>query len=257
MSRDFTTVSGSVGGSYELAPGWRTGISLSRSERAPAIEELFSNGPHGGSEAFERGNPQLDPERSLSGELGVHRTAGRVHVSASVYYSRFANFIFQTPTGETEDDLPVYEYRQGKAKYYGFEMQADAHLGQLFGIDWDGEAVADAVRATIVSFGPAPQIPPLRVLGALTGSKGPFEGRLEVERTFTQNRVAPNETPTPGFTLVNASLDWHPISAKPDLTLSLQGNNLFDVNARRHASLLKDYAPLAGRDIRLSTRLSL
>jgi iron complex outermembrane receptor protein len=57
--------------------------------------------------------------------------------------------------------------------------------------------------------------------------------------------------------LVNASLDWHPISAKPELTLSLQGNNLFDVNARRHSSLLKDYAPLAGRDVRVSARLSL
>ena len=37
--------------------------------------------------------------------------------------------------------------------------------------------------------------------------------------------------------------------------MSLSGNNLFDVVARRHSSLLKDYAPLAGRDIRLSARL--
>jgi iron complex outermembrane receptor protein len=56
--------------------------------------------------------------------------------------------------------------------------------------------------------------------------------------------------------MVNASLDWHPFAANPALTLSLQGNNLFDVDARRHASLLKDFAPLAGRDIRLSARMS-
>jgi iron complex outermembrane receptor protein len=30
---------------------------------------------------------------------------------------------------------------------------------------------------------------------------------------------------------------------------------LFDVEARRHSSELKDYAPLAGRDIRLTARL--
>jgi iron complex outermembrane receptor protein len=37
--------------------------------------------------------------------------------------------------------------------------------------------------------------------------------------------------------------------------LSLAGNNLFDVVARRSTSLLKDFAPLAGRDIRLSARI--
>ena len=55
--------------------------------------------------------------------------------------------------------------------------------------------------------------------------------------------------------MVNASLDWHPLTDKPELTLSLTANNLFDVVARRHSSLLKDYAPIAGRDVRLSVRL--
>ncbi len=109
----------------------------------------------------------------------------------------------------------------------------------------------------IDDFGPAPLIPPFRVLAALTGAIGEFDGRLEIERTAAQDRTAPNETSTPGFTLVNAAIDWHPLADKPELTLSLAGNNLFDVVARRHSSLLKDYAPLAGRDIRLSARLAL
>ena len=40
-------------------------------------------------------------------------------------------------------------------------------------------------------------------------------------------------------------------------SFTLSGNNLFDVNARRHASFLKDYAPLAGRDIRVTARLEI
>ena len=256
-SRRFTTFSGSLGGSYEVSPGWRTGLSVSSSTRAPAIDELFANGPHGGSQAFEVGNPDLSPERGLSVEASLHHTNGPVHLTGNLFYSRFSNFIFQTRTGEIEDDLPVYEFRQGKANYYGFELQGDAKFGNALGIDWGSEFVADAVRAKITNFGPAPQIPPLRLLGALTGARGSFDGRLEVEHAFAQNRTAPLETPTPGYTLVNTSLDWHPMSANPALTLSLQGNNLFDVVARRHSSLLKDYAPLAGRDIRLSARLAL
>ena len=256
-SRKFTTVSGSAGGSYEFVPGWRSGLSVSSSARAPSIDELFANGPHLASQSFERGNRALDPERSLSVEASLRRTSGPLHVTANLFYSRFSNFIFQAAAGEVEDDLPVFEYRQGRANYYGFELQADARLGNALGIDWGAELVADAVRATIRNFGPAPQIPPFRVLGALTGSRGSFDGRLEVERASAQNRTAPNETSTPGFTLVNASLDWHPLTEKPELTLSLAGNNLFDVVARRHSSLIKDYAPLAGRDIRVSARLAL
>ena len=188
-------------------------------------------------------------------EASLHHNLGPVHLTGNLFYSRFSNFIFQAPTGAIEDDLPVFAFRQGKAKYYGFELSGDAKLGHALGIDWGSEFGADAVRATIAGFGPAPQIPPFRLLGALTGARGSMDGRLEVERSFAQNRTTPLETSTPGYTLVNASLDWHPIEANPALTLSLQGNNLFDVVARRHASLLKDYAPLAGRDIRLSARL--
>ncbi|MEO5612978.1 MAG: TonB-dependent receptor [Sphingomicrobium sp.] len=256
-SRKFMTVSGSLGGSYELSPGWRAGLSVSSSARAPAIDELFANGPHGGSQAFEVGNPDLDPEQSLSIEASLHHAIGPVHLTANAFTSRFSNFIFQSRTGDVEDGLPVLEFRQGKAKYYGFELSGDAKLGHAFGIDWGSEFGADAVRATIKGFGPAPQIPPFRLLGALTGARGSIDGRLEFERAFAQNRTAPLETRTPGYTLVNASLDWHPLAANPALTLSLQGNNLFDVVARRHSSLLKDYAPLAGRDIRLSARLAL
>ncbi|MFL6742411.1 MAG: TonB-dependent receptor, partial [Sphingomicrobium sp.] len=155
-----------------------------------------------------------------------------------------------------EDGLPIYERFQGKADYYGFEIESDVKFGKALGIDWGGEVVADAVRASIRHFGPAPLIPPFRMLGALTGSRGQVDGRLEVERAFGHNRTAPNETDTPGYTMVNASFDYHPFAANPELTLSLQGSNLFDVDARRATSVLKDYAPLAGRDIRLSARVS-
>jgi iron complex outermembrane receptor protein len=255
-SRDFTTVSGSIGGQYELSHGLRAGLSLTHSERAPSVEELFAFGPHGGSQSFQVGNPDLEAEKSNSIELSLHRTAGPVHLTANVYYSRFSNFIFQAPTGEVEDDLPVFDFRQDRANFYGFEISGDARLGQALGVDWGAEFQADAVRATVQDFGPAPLIPPFRLLGALIGSRGQVDGRIEVEKAFAHDRTAPLETDTPGYTMVNAALEWHPFADNPELTLSLVANNLFDVEARRSTSLLKDFAPLAGRDIRLSARIA-
>ncbi len=129
QSRRFTAWSGSMGGQYEFAPGWRAGLSLSHSERAPSVDELFANGPHGASQSFEVGNPDLDPERSLGIEATLYRNVGPVHVTANVYLSRFSNFIFQAPTGDVEEDLPLFETRQGKARFHGFELAADARLG--------------------------------------------------------------------------------------------------------------------------------
>jgi iron complex outermembrane receptor protein len=255
-SRDFTTISASLGGQYEVAPGWRAGLSLSHSERAPSIDELYANGPHGGSQSFEAGDSGLAAERGDGAELSLHHTSGPVHLTANAYYTRFASFIFQAPTGAVVDDLPVMQFRQGKADYYGFEVQSDARLGQAFGIDWGAELQADAVHATVEHFGPAPLIPPLRALGALTGTHGEFDGRVEIEHAFDHTRTSPLETATPGYTLVNLTLDWHPLAADPALTLSLAGSNLLDAEARRSTSLLKDFAPLAGRDVRLSARLN-
>ena len=50
-------------------------------------------------------------------------------------------------------------------------------------------------------------------------------------------------------------MDWHAIAAEPRLTLSLSLNNIFDSEARRSTSQLKDFAPLAGRDLRLTARM--
>jgi iron complex outermembrane receptor protein len=112
------------------------------------------------------------------------------------------------------------------------------------------------VKATIRSAGPAPRIPPLRFLAGIEAKADAASARLEVERVTGQDRVALFETATPGFTLVNLSATVQPLRSHKELSLTLSANNLFDVDARRHASFLKDYAPLAGRDLRLSARFS-
>ena len=101
-----------------------------------------------------------------------------------------------------------------------------------------------------------PRIPPLRVLGGIEAQSDRIDARIEAEWTDRQRRVAQFETTTKGFTLVNASLSWRPLPDAQNLTLSLSANNIFDVEARRHASFTKDYVPLAGRDFRLTARAS-
>lgn len=254
--RTFDTVSGSVGASYVLAPDWRFGVNLSRTVRAPSGEELFANGPHAGTQAFEVGNPDFRPERAWGLEAVLRGKGEGYSFEASAYHSWFNNFIYEDLTGAVVDGLPEYQSRQAKARYYGFEIQGTATLADFGGMALVADGLADYVHANIEDVGPAPRIPPLRVQGglALNGSKIDLRG--EVEWSDSQARTTAFETQTDSFTLVNAEINVRPWGSQRPLSFALSANNIFNVDARRHASILKDFAPLAGRDIRIIARAS-
>jgi iron complex outermembrane receptor protein len=253
--RRFSAYSGSIGGSVAIADGWRAGLSASHSERAPTAEELFANGPHLATQAFEVGDRTFRKERSNGAELTLRGSGAGYNVEVSAYYNDFGNFIYLAPTGEIEDDLPVYGYAASGAEQWGIEGEASVTLASV----GDGRIVADVlgdyVRVTLNGVGPAPFIPPLRVMGGLEYQSDTLNARAEVERVTGQERIAAFETTTPGYTMTNARIEWRPMGADGLVTLRLAANNIFDVVARRHASFLSDYAPLAGRDIRVGASI--
>ncbi len=257
ISRSFDAFSGSVGASYAIAGGIRIGLNASHTERAPSAEELYANGPHAGTAAFEVGDPGFTKEASNGLELTLKGAGDGWSFSAAAYHNWFSDYIYDFQTGAVEDDLPVFQFAQADARYYGFEAEASLRLAQIGGFDLNADLLGDYVHAEIVGSGPVPRIPPLRLLGGIEAQSDSLDARLEVEHSFAQDRVAAIETPTDGFTMVNASIAWHPFDGNRTTSLVLSANNIFDVEARRHASVLKDYAPLAGRDIRVTARFQL
>jgi len=180
-----------------------------------------------------------------------------VQLSATIYANLFNDYIFEAETGGEEDGLPVFQYFQRDATYYGFEASASVVFARAGGFDFIADGVADYVRAKIDNGGgPVPRIPPLRLLGGLKAHSDSLDLRAEVEWSDSQNRVATFETPSEGFTMVNATAAWRPFGKEGGVTLLASANNIFDVNARRHASFTKDYVPLSGRDIRVSAKFS-
>ncbi len=259
FERSFGSFSGALGLTYDIFEGAKLGLSASRARRAPSAEELLSNGPHIATQSFEFGNPDLRSESNWGAEASFRLKTDAFNLSLTGYSNWFDNFIYSAATGAEEDDLPVFRYFQREARVYGFEAEASARLAQLWGFNIVGDVTADMTRAKIKDAGldrNVPRIPPLRVLAGLEAQGESLDARVEVEWTDDQGRVAQFETPTDGFTLVNASLSWRPLADAQNLTLSLAANNIFDVTARRHASFTKDYVPLAGRDFRITARAS-
>ncbi|TXC71389.1 TonB-dependent receptor [Sphingomonas ginsenosidivorax] len=266
--RQFDAVSGSIGGSYGVTDRVRLGINVSRTERAPSGEELFANGAHAGTQAYELGNPDFRLEKSWGLEGTLHAHGDGFSFDASAYYNWFSNYISEnqvassvcvaaaTPSGR-DVDLPCFQYQQADARYYGFEANASVRLARIGSYVINADALGDYVRANIVDQGPVPRIPPMRVLGGLEAQGDTANARLEVEHVFDQNRITTFETKTNAYTMVNATIGFSPFGKDSKTSILLSANNIFDVVARRHASFLKDFAPLAGRDFRATLRFGL
>jgi iron complex outermembrane receptor protein len=87
------------------------------------------------------------------------------------------------------------------------------------------------------------------VTGRLVWEDAKVDAHVEIRRVGAQARTAAYETPTDGYTLVNARVAVRPLKDSA-LQLFVEGRNLADAEAREHTSFLKDIAPLPGRSIR-------
>lgn len=248
-AQSFTNVSGSAAVFWRPAEGAFVSLVVARNERAPTEFELFADGPHPGTGAFEIGDPTLDPEVVNSLELTGRWRQGRLSLEGHLFGASYDGYIDQRPTGDVEDGLPVYRFVQTDARFVGAEVEAQLELwrqdDRAFGID----VAADYVNASS-DIGRVARMPPVSVTGRLTYQQSNLEGYLEVRGVADQDRVADFELPSDGYTLVNARLTWMP--RKDDrVRLFVEGQNLTDEAAREHVSFLKDIVVQPGRTLRV------
>jgi iron complex outermembrane recepter protein len=255
-SRTMTGASASAGLTVRAANGFVFGVSLAHSERLPGAEELFSDGPHAATSAFEIGDPNLEKEKSLGLDASIKKTGGPVSAELSFFRNDFSGYIFERFTDEEEDGLRVVRYEQRDALFWGAEAQASVELFEKAGRHLDLEASADYVRARIdPTDEPLPRIAPMRLGFGLHYRDARFDLRGEVRRVQKQDRISEFELATPGHTFVNATASYRIFGGSRTVTdIVLRGTNLGNAEGRNHVSYLKDIVPLPGRDIRGALR---
>jgi iron complex outermembrane recepter protein len=233
------------------------GLSIARSTKLPNAEELFSNGPHIATNAFEIGDPDLEEETSLGADLTLRKVSGRLTGEVTLFANRFDDFIFEQSTDEEEDGLPVFRYVQRDAEFRGAELTGVYQLYHGEPDHVDVEFGADFVRAELRDTGePLPRIPPRRYRLGFHYRGERLSGIVEGLRVEEQDRVASFERPTEGYTLLNASVGYRFFTSRAVYDVLLRGTNLTDEEARNHVSFLKDLVPMPGRDVSLSLRLT-
>lgn len=256
-ARSDTLAAFSAGAVWKLPRGYSLALSLTDSERAPNAQELFVDGPHAGTGAFEIGDPTLRAEKVRGADLTLRKRAGFWTGAVTAFVNRFDGFVFEEATGATDADsgLPIYQFRQGEARFVGAELELTAHLHESKTSRVELHLTADRVRAdNLDTRTPLPRIPPSRFGAALDWQVGDWTVTAELRTAARQERVTANETPTAGYGLANASIARRFKLGRVRGELFARGTNLTDATARVHASFLKDIAPLPGRDVMAGVR---
>ena len=260
--RRFTPASATLGATGALgAPGSGFGwsASLGHTERAPAYYELFADGLHVATGAYERGDPTLGVERSRHAEAGVGWRGDKAQVRLDVFSTRFSLYLALYATGATVDvdgePVPEYAFRAVRARLSGVELEGRWEL-PMAGWQLAFTGSADLVRGTNADSGePLARLAPLRVRGGVEASAGAWRWGAAVRHAATQDRVPATDTATPGWTMLDLWAAWQPL---PSLQLALKLGNATDRRATSATTVatLRDLAPLPGRSLAASARVS-
>jgi iron complex outermembrane recepter protein len=246
--RDFTDFSGSVGVLGYLRDDLTVALNLARAARNPSLEELYNFGAHVGNFAFEVGDPTLPTEVANGADLSLRYRGDRVSGQATAFINVIDNYIFPFQTGEFEEDLPVVNFRSADSKFTGFEAHLDAGLTKALWLVLGGDAVRGELRD---GGGPLPRIPPYRLWAGLRFEHKGLHLEGEVKNVGKQTRVYGAETPTEGYTVVNAHASYQITSGRAVHTVTLRADNVGDELYRNHLSYIKDLAPEMGRSFKL------
>lgn len=254
LDRSFTGFSGGAGVNVGLWEGGAFVANYTHSNRAPALEELYNNGPHIGNITFEIGNDELRRETANGIDLSLRHQSNRFRISGDVYYYGINNFVFlalQDEDGDgqvdIEDGLPVGRYEQEKARYLGAEISADVTFNKYLG----AFAGFDVVRAKLTELDlNVPRIPPARAKVGLDLKFKDLSIRPEAVFAADQERTFPLETRTAGYGIFNVGGSYTIPRQHYAHVFTFNAYNLTDKLYRNHVSFIKELVPEIGRGIR-------
>jgi len=254
IDRKFFSYSLSLSTLYSINKTISLGININKTSRIPTIEELYSEGPHLAAYSYEIGNQNLDSESGLGAELFSYLKTDDIFLMLTFFRNDFSYFITPRNTGKINSQtlLPIYQTEGVSAIFYGFESYFELRLFEYF-------TLSNSFSYTYGNFketdDPLPQIPPLKNIIQLKYFNGNFITGISSEIAAAQNRVDLFETPTVGYAVFNAFIQYSLETGSMIHNVSLNGENLLNKEYRNHLSRVKVIMPEAGVNFKLSYRL--
>jgi iron complex outermembrane receptor protein len=237
---DDSALSGFVRAAIEPAPGLRLHLELSSGTRFASLGELFFSGTTARGQVL--GNPDLAPEETLGLDFGVSWIGARSALDLRAFATRIDDYI------ERVDIAPgVRGFRNlTEGDIEGIEALAEFTLSDPLTLRIGGHYIDseddDGNQLQNVA---APEI-----FAAVAATWADWRGQARFGYRFSENDVAPGESPVDSAHVLTASLsrDWH------KLELTVWGRNLLDHSYRLSSDELATAAPERSFGITLAWR---
>lgn len=254
---DFPLLSASSTATHRFANNLVLSLSVDYSARAPLAQELFVDGSHLFTGSALIPNLDLSEENMFATSAVLSYDMERWSFDLTGYYRTIDDFIFESPTGEIDDGLPVYQFVAHDTTFLGADVQVQYEL--VSSPNWEVNTTLkwDTVNGEIQD-GPSkflPRNPSNRVLWSIDFLSGRFWGRVEFENNGEVTDVPEYILPTDSYSHVSVDLEYDIIHSDIHAAVSLRIKNLLDEEQRPHTSAIKDLAPLPGRAIELGFTL--
>ncbi len=237
--------SADLGFVYQLTRVLDVTLSMGHSFRSPSLEERYKYIDLGNKVRI--GDPDLKPEKGYNLDAGFRVWHPDINLRVNGFVNRFRDLIVEQPgeyiytysTGPlagTRDTLPaLINSNVSQALYYGVDLKFDISL--LPSLVWHGSMSLVRGRDT-KNKEHLPLIPPLNgTIGFKYTLPGSITMDLYSEWAADQDKVAPGESPTPGYAIVNFRAHSKPINLNfARLSLSGGVNNIFNKAYQNHLS---------------------
>lgn len=248
--RAFSGVSGSTSLSYQMKLPFSIGFVLNRAVRMPALEELFTEGPHLAAYSYDVGNPNLNTETGWGAELVAKLQLDNTHAHISLFQNRLSNYIFLENTGQMNFRtlLPIYQYKGDSAKMWGVEGSFEQNIGAQFAFSSTASYVNGTLASTKI---PLPQMPPFNGNAGISWKQKSFTLGANAKFATAQERLGEFEIATAGYIVPNVSAQFIKQRGKFLHTLNLGIENITNTEYRDHLSRVKSIMPEAGRNVKV------
>ena len=254
---NFNNFSSSLGFRWDVSRTFALTGNLGSTNRAPEVNELFSEGLHHGAAAIEEGDTSLVPEKAIKLIIGGEIRRERIQGQVSVYTQFIRDFIYLRPDGEPRLTIrgafPVFRYVQNDARLWGTDVAFRFGLTRSI----DLESKYSMVRATNTEEDqPLIFMPADRMSHALiwTSRTGRFDAGVTFDYVWEQTRVPEGldyAPPPDAYALFGISAGSELFIGANLLSIRVTVSNLLNTRYREYLNRLRYFADDIGRNVEL------
>lgn len=271
FNNTYTGYSGSIGASYQLPDNNYLKLNISKSFRAPSIDELTSNGVNIGVNAFQQGNLNLKAEEGYQVDFAYGNNGKDVSFEIDGFYNLINNFIFPARvqskvSGDSMiDGVPFYQYIANKAILTGFSGYFNIHPSDTRWLEIDNNFTyvysyfpnqTDSTRH--IPWTPAPHLT-TEIKFRLADRKSSVLRSIYVEfgmaKYWAQNDIYSalySEIPSLAYTLFNTGLGTNFVNPKTGrviCSLFINCTNLLNIGYADHLNLAQYFLAYNGNPV--------